>query len=469
MAHPQQPSGIRHLPRALGEISGYAVAILAYLLALVGQPPAPFAAFPATISLLTIFASVGAQWLWRWPKIAAGRPAAPPARPARRGRSHPARPPGPGPTQRRVELAALSALTGVSLGLAGFRATAVAEEISGFHCANELPGAPSILVANFIADADGFGDSLANVMVIEAGARFRVCRYNRSIALGDEAEAVGERFGATLVVWGNSSERLAEVYMTAIDWAMLTRRDASLGVSGSREGILLLAEHIVAEILFAEGKVAEAQASIVAAVREADTPGMAAENPALLSDSYFLLGLLLDPGQLPDEQLGRPRQAIFAYSRAIALDPQLDSAYLNRALLYGRADDVDAALADYSALIARDSRFLLEALLARGQLLLQRKSYPAAIADFVAVREHPLVDPQHPLYVYAVHFLGKAYLLNGDYALAEHTYEGLTALSAEDADYIVDDLNSVVGAARGPEARATIAGIITRARGLPEP
>jgi tetratricopeptide (TPR) repeat protein len=459
MRDTQQPSSTELLPQKLKEIGGYVAAILLYILAIIGQPPEPFASYPSTISLLTIFISVGALWLWRWPKLDIGER----SRTKRLGKAETV------PWQRRLELALLLSLTLLSIGRAIVKSRAAAQELSGFVCESERSDAPVIIIANFAADTTEFGNSLTNAMNSRIGDRFRICKYNRTINLGSEAIEIGKREEAMLVIWGNRNADISEVYLTAIKWQMLNKRDETILVDGGQNALVLLTENIIAEILFAQGLHSEAQRSIGAALMAADTRGMSEKNATLMSSSYFLFGLLSDPNQLPEQQLAKPKQAIFAYSRAIELNGAFESAYINRAALYELEGESEKAIADCRVLIERDKASGVEARLMRGQIYLDQQRYTEAIADFEAARDSRFIYPEHYLYSYVVHSLSKAYLLHGDYMLGEQNYQKLILLSGSDAEEFISDLEQSASKIPLPEGKDTIVRMIAYIKQIRQP
>ena len=73
--------------------------------------------------------------------------------------------------------------------------------------------------------------------------------------------------------------------------------------------------------------------------------------------------------------------ALADFNQAIALDPNLARAYLNRGIIYGTLKDYSAALADYTQAIALNPNYA-KAYYGRGITNRNLKDYPAALADF---------------------------------------------------------------------------------------
>jgi len=74
-------------------------------------------------------------------------------------------------------------------------------------------------------------------------------------------------------------------------------------------------------------------------------------------------------------------QAIYDYTKAIDLDPNLGRAYNNRGVAYAQEGSMERAIADFTMAIA-DNLHDAEAYNNRGQAYVQQGNLPHAIADF---------------------------------------------------------------------------------------
>jgi tetratricopeptide (TPR) repeat protein len=430
---------IKQFVTMLGEIGGYVTAIVAYTLAIFEHPPPPFLSYASTISVLTVLVSSIVLWVWRWPKIIRKKPTETPAiltlktkfpeEPAAKNillaqfkttYSHLYNMPL---VQRRLEFTSLCALSLIALGLTGFKAVAVDEEISGFHCFRHVENAPIIVIANFDATVLSYlGDGLYNFMVSQPGSGLEVCRYNNTFNLIDEAQEFGESKHAAMVIWGNQNEKQAEVYLTtiAIDWNTLDESREQQLSSNSKAEITLLGQQIIAKILFFQEEPVRAQESLGIAIKNAVDEGLREANPRLVADSYFLLGLLFDP----DQNTQRPTaadvdQAIENYSKSIDADPDLDVAYINLAsLLPG-----ETALEEYDKLIRKNSeRYLFDAYLLKSQILLGQGKCNETIDDLETALRISGVERYHS-FLFLINNLGMAYLLCEHFDKAEAIYQ----------------------------------------------
>jgi|GEM_PF-2151048 len=492
MSNLKEPNGLslNQIPKMLGEIGGFVTAILAYLLAIVGYAPSPFSAYSSTISILTILVTLVVLWLWRWAKITKKKSTEIAALEEKREASLTDTLLGPFRSshswlfsmslpRRRFEIICLSSLTLLTVSITGLKIPLVIEEISGLHCLNKISNAPRIIIANFSAsNPSPFDNNLAIAMEMQVKDQLQICRYNRPVEFPDEAKKIGDQSQAMLVIWGNTSEEVVKVYWKAVNWEMLDERtEISLGQGQDEDDIALFIQMIGTEILFNQDQVAEAQKNIGAAVEAAEaveadeSRALARTNPKLLASGYFLQGLLFDPNQLTKAlQAADTPKAIRAYSQAIELDPDLDTAHQNRSLLYWmKQHDPEKAKNDCEALISKHSEtYYIDACLICGQIYLEQKNYGQAIAKFEIALQDASVDEAHPDYPYLVHYLGQAYLLHGEALLAEQTYQRLHTLNPEDAEVFINDLTEIQNAPElPPDTQAIIKRIIAQIQHLP--
>ncbi len=467
---------LKKLVKTLGEIAGYVATILPYLLALLGKGSLPY---PALVATLTFVVSVIFLWRWRWPRITRMKSSAPNGKGRRQNRkqglqalqdsfragtSHLYRMPL---GRRRAEMTVLSLFAVGALGLGVVNSRSITEEITGFHCLSDARDF-RVVITDFSPEEHQFENNLASIMDLHSGRKFQICRYNKLVELPDQAQEAGEKNKAELVIWGNHSGGLVNVYLTAIDWEMLNDHYGKLSSSEGQEEAAFLAANISAEILFKQGEVREAQKSLYDALDAAETQDWVQSNPALLEDGYLTLGLLFDPDYVPESDADI-RTAIEQYTNAIRMiekwDLDLEGAYLNRASLYYDQGNFEKAIADYTILINKNSEDAHDMYLMRAQVYMDAGNCSQAIADLETVLQDPDIEADE-LYPYFIHSLGTAYLLCDDPAAAQGIYQKMPALSDEDAEAFTSQLNDLAGSTGDSEVKEAIISIIERIRQL---
>jgi tetratricopeptide (TPR) repeat protein len=458
------------LIKTFGEIGGYVATILAYLLAILGKGSIPY---PTLVATLTFIVSVFILWRWRWPKITEMKSSIP----VRKGRGQKTKPAAQSlrdlfragtsqlyrmPLQQRlVETTLLSLFALGALGLGVMNVPSIGEEISGFHCLSNGSDF-RVVIPDFSSEGHQFENNLANIMDLQSGKRFEICRYNKQVQLTDEAQEVGRKNKANLVIWGSNSDGLINVYLTAIDWEMLSQHSSKLSSSEGQQEAAFLAENISAEILFNQGNTVEAQKSLYDALDRAEGQAWVQSNPALLAQGYFLLGLLYDPDYAPQEDADTKR-AIEEYSKAIRTitewDLNLEGAYLNRAQLYYDEDNFERAIEDYTVLINKNTEQINYVYLLRAQVHIDNGNCSQAIADLETVLSDSTFETDS-LYPHVIHNLSSAYLLCGNLNAAEQTYQKMPVLNKEEVDIFSSELNDLAENSADPELKEVIISII---------
>ncbi len=463
------------LVKTLGEIAGYVSTILPYLLAILGKGSIPY---PTLVATLTFMVSVIILWRWRWPKITKMKSSVSGGKAQRRkttgmqnlrdlfqaGTSQLYRMSLP---RRRVETTLLSLFVCSALGLGIVNASSIQEEITGFHCLSDARGF-RVVISDFSSEEHQFENNLANVMDLQSGQKFQICRYNKPVQLTDQAEKAGRKKGAGLLVWGNYSGEFANVYWTAIDWETPTPPPAKVPTSEGQEAAFL-AENISAQVLFHQGEVGEAQKLMENALDTAEGQSWIQSNPTLLADGYFLLGLLFDPKYAPAGN-ANTRTAIDEYTLAIktiekwGLD--LESAYRNRALLYYDEGNLEKAIKDYTVLIDKHTDDVNSMYLMRAQAYTDSGNCSLAIADMGQVLQNPDIETD-VFYPYYIHSLGMAYLSCGDLTAAQDIYQKMPPLSEEDKEAFLGRLNDLAVSSGVPKLQETIHSIVDHIQQLP--
>ena len=456
--------------KTIAEIGGYVSTIIPYVLALLGKGSIPYPVFTAT---LTFIVSVVFLWGWRWSAIAKLKPSRSEGKKngqaATAGkirfqdyfRSDHERIFAMSAFRRRMEMLVLSVFALSATGLTFVNFQAIREELGGFHCLSD-PSDFRVVILNLTSD-QAFEINLANKLDEQPDRRFQICRYDRQVKYRDQAQTVGEKKKADLVIWGNEAGDQINIYLTAINWDMLNQYDGALPVGQSQEQAAFLAQNISAEILFKQGRVVDAQISLSTALDDAETQAWVQPNPALLAQGYFLLGLLFDPNNDVPKSDVNIKKAIEEYSNAIDIIREqglnLEGAYLNRAQLYYEQGDFDRALADYSVLVDKKSEQINYVYVLRAQTFISAGRCSEAISELGEVRKTAGIETD-PVFPYIVHSLGRAYLACGDSKAAQQTYQAMPVLSKEDAEAFLKDLNELAGTSKSPAVKEAIISIM---------
>lgn len=445
------PNPLKKVSALLGGIGEYVAAVLAYTLALTGGARTPY---PQTIAILTALATSLVLWLLRWPRLneKAGLLLLP-AKSSHSPQSAWRRAFSPFSAQtgyalplarRRAEGGFLLAASLAALLFSGFHASAVYSEISPVTC---YPGSraasPRILVAQF-AHLSGENIAIENQLVsaLQQDSRFAVCYYRKPVNVHSEALGFGEKFEASLVIWGSIDDQLLQINFTPRDWAMLgsktqidRQKMLEFRVNEIDTAIPYLAQYILSQILFMQGETSGARDSL-AEYLEALEAGQAEEiGFRSLAEAHFILGQMFDPeiSDIPDE-----KRALQAYSAAIEYFPSFESALLNRGFLYYSRKQHDKAIQDFSVIIDENLPLKIDAYYNRALALADSGARSEALADIKAVLGMAPADAG--LY----HLMGQLYLLNGQFDEAYRAYE-TAILYADDeqrADFI-DGLQSL--------------------------
>jgi len=444
--------------KKLGDIGSYTAAIVAYLLAITGRAPTPY---PNTVSFLTVLVTVIAVWLWRLPRIKANSPVRTASSKTKSGKKDSSENGRNSLQLRNLEMTGLSFLSVAVLALGAFKFPSIQEEVTGLNCLNERSDF-RVLVADFSAEENQFENNLANVLDLQSGQRFQICRLNENIQLTDVAQDRGLKHQAKLVIWGNNSQGSITIYFTALDWEVLTQHQSKLSASEGQEETAFLAETISAEILFNQGNTSEAQKLLYDALDVAEIQDWVQSNPGLLADGQFLLGLFYDHNYAP-EDVADSKRAIEEYSNAIRTivewDLDKDGAYLNRALLYYDEGDFEKAIADYTVLVNKNIENINDVYFMRAQVYLDSGKCLDAIDDLETARKDSAIETDL-LYPYHIHYLGQAYLLCGDLEAAEQVYLTMPELTQEELDAFSSDLNNLADNSGNSEMKEVIVKIL---------
>jgi Tfp pilus assembly protein PilF len=267
--------------------------------------------------------------------------------------------------------------------------------------------------------------------------------------LPEEANAIGERYDATLVIWGSADRLGIEPRYQIVRNQTLIHRQARLGVTTADaptfsvyvvEGVPAEFEYLMlsslGQIAYFSGDYAQAQALFSEALALPLDAGRAGQLD--LATVYFFRGYAT-------ERLGDSTAAHSDYDHAIELNPSLSAAYYNRGLLSFHAGDYDTALADYDAALVispTNSRYLNN----RGLLHYFAGRMEQALADYDAALA---ADPDYAL---AYNNRGYLYYEEGDLDQALTDTSKAIELDPDLADAY--DSRGAVYHALGDDARA---------------
>jgi tetratricopeptide (TPR) repeat protein len=200
-----------------------------------------------------------------------------------------------------------------------------------------------------------------------------------------EAQALGEKYGARVVIWGSDTGvRITVNYLNLQEPGLVSISEtertqlanpsayASFVTKDLPAQLTFLSLFAVGQSYYSEGQYDQAVATIEKAV-EPLTPEM--NPPEAISEAYFRLGwLYLAPRN-------DPLAAVAAYDRAIALKQDNPTYYYNRGTAYLRLPDYPAAIADYSQALSLDPKYT-NAYYTRGNAHLAAGQPQRAIADY---------------------------------------------------------------------------------------
>jgi tetratricopeptide (TPR) repeat protein len=248
-----------------------------------------------------------------------------------------------------------------------------------------------------------------------------------------EAKKLGERYGASMVIWGvNTGVRVTVNFLNlkepdygaaAVQISETERTQLANPSTYARFITNDLPGQLTFLALFAVGQSYFTQTDYAAAIRVIDR-AVAALSAQLVppqgaAEAYFRLGWLY---QYQDQK----KQAIANYNQAIELDPKAVVAHNNRAIVYHQQGDYQQALADYGQAIELDPKYA-PAYTNRGIAYSDQHDYQRAIADYDKAIE---LDPQlAPIY----NNRGNAYKNLGDYQRAIADYDQAIKL---DSNYV---------------------------------
>lgn len=220
-----------------------------------------------------------------------------------------------------------------------------------------------IVVAEFneIGDSFLFEDRIVDQLLDQStwGSGVLVCKVDDTVTNRIEARQLGESKQAAIVVWGRADPALYEVHLEIAQWKLSDHRiptyptpQASAPTFQMREPVLVsfVVEYTLSQLLYVRGDTLNARIQLENAIDVMQQGGLtdSPEYKKNFMDAYFMLGYFYDEESPNGEKAS---EAIKYYSQAIDIDNDFYPAYINRAFLYNRTNQLDLALADYNIVI----------------------------------------------------------------------------------------------------------------------
>ncbi len=252
-----------------------------------------------------------------------------------------------------------------------------------------------------------------------------------------EAEALGNQYNASLIIWGEETSLRMEVSFLNLkepdfDAAEATISETEKNQIASMSNPDAYSDFVLEELpgqfnflsFFALGQTAYSQENYGEAIELLETAVAAISDSSLIDsseveidDAYFRLGWLYQT----TEQL---QSAVAAYDQTIALNPEYTEAYNNRGIAFDNQGEFEQAIADYDQAIAINPKEA-SAFMNRGNAYAKQGEYEQALADYGRA-----ID-LNPEYAIAFNNRGTAYFERGEYERAVAEYGQAIALNPE--------------------------------------
>ncbi len=251
-----------------------------------------------------------------------------------------------------------------------------------------------------------------------------------------EAEALGNQYNASMVIWGEDTG--VEVLVNFFNLKEPNFRAADIEISETERTQIatpepygvFITQDLPAQLtflsLFSIGQSYYSQEKYLDAIRIIDRAVISLEENEEsplegIADAYFLLGWL---HQRP--AISNLEQAIENYTTAIAFDPNRAVAYNNRGVAYSYMDDLLKAFEDYTKAVELDP-IMTVAYNNRGVAYSHLGDPVRAIEDYIRAID---LTPNYSL---AYNNLGFAYRINGEYEQAIESYAKVIELEPNNA------------------------------------
>lgn len=249
-----------------------------------------------------------------------------------------------------------------------------------------------------------------------------------------EAKKLGERYGASMVIWG--ADTGVRVTVNFLNLKEPDYEGAAVQISETERAQLAnpsaYARFITTDLpgqltflaLFAVGQSYFTHTDYAAALRviEAAIAALPAQlaPPQGAAEAYFRLGWLY-------QNQGKLQQTLANYNKAIELDPKNSLAYNNRGLIYDQQGDYPHAISDFSKAIELVPTHFA-AFTNRGVVYYRQGNYQQAMADYNQALE---LNPQNAT---AYYNRGLTYAAQGDLPQAIADYTKALELTPQDGD-----------------------------------
>ncbi len=301
----------------------------------------------------------------------------------------------------------------------------------------------------------------------------KICPTDKIVSRSNEAQALGKKLGAAIIVWGTRGGSTLEVYVTAVkhDVSYLSKLslptansfDLDLKTEEWPDLIPLMAAFNLSEIYKKEGKLQKAIDTLNLGIDLARTKIIRSENQQTIrvrSLAHYFLGFLYENTTNSDcsEMRENCEKALIEYKQALKWDPIFFEALINQGILYERLGKLPEAVKIYTQSIesAPNSSSNIDIRQYRADILLKQGKAKEAVEDleFVCQGERKDID--------CLHLLGLAQLQAGNISRATDIYQEIMRALNKDkiaSSKVISDLEAL--AEEKPELASDIQQILS--------
>lgn len=335
-----------------------------------------------------------------------------------------------------------------------------------------------IVIAKFKSNDNDLGNvipliqnQLFDVLKKQENPGVATCLVNKIVSNEDEAQVLGKKLGAAIVIWGRQNTPFFEVKVTTLKTKVAYLDSLTIPLTDAQnfdkikdipQVVYVMTAFALSEIYnWQEKRNLEAREVLKNALfrTEMTTPDLTNKYVAeRLGLAYFFLGYLYSP----DEDCSKARQdCIYAatfFKKAATLDRKIMQAFIEEGILQERLGNLSEAIRAYTQLIEinPDSEQGLTALANRAGIYLSQGNAEKAIEDFKFICQRQPNDYK------SLNHLGNAQLQAGDIEEARNTYRQMKIALGSDKTAtaeVIDSLNSL--AQSKPHLLPTINSIIS--------
>jgi len=315
-------------------------------------------------------------------------------------------------------------------------------------------------------------EQLFDVLKKQENPDVATCLVNKIVSNEDEAQLLGKKIGAAIVIWGRQNPPLLEVKVTTrkIKVAYLTSLTIPMADTQNFEKIKDIPPVVHVMTAFALSEIYNRQDNHNFKAREIlekalfmtklTRPDLTNKYVAQrLGIAYFFLGQLYSPF---DEDCSKARQdCIYAatlFNQAATLNQEITQAFIEEGVLQERLGNLSEAVRAYTQLIEinPESEEGLIARVNRADIYLNQDNAEKAIEDF------KFICQRQPNNYESLSYLGNAQLQAGDIEEARNTYGQVKSALGKDKTAkaeVIDNLNFL--AQSKPHLLPTINSIIS--------